>query len=107
MRLVTGLKRYLHKKHGEGLLSAASVQVRPCAACAAARGAGARVDLQLFKGGRGNRCGRRCNPVQPDRLVFDRICIPRPLVSESLILSYLCKQPLGHNKSWSWFCVGL
>lgn len=27
VRLVTGLKRYLHKKHGEGLLSAASVQV--------------------------------------------------------------------------------
>ena len=29
VRLVTGLKRYLHTKHGEGLLSAASVQVRP------------------------------------------------------------------------------
>ncbi len=28
MRLVTGLKRYLHTKHGEGLLSAASVQAR-------------------------------------------------------------------------------
>ncbi|KAK9840543.1 hypothetical protein WJX81_000451 [Elliptochloris bilobata] len=27
VRLVTGLKRYLHTKHGEGLLSAASVQV--------------------------------------------------------------------------------
>ena len=29
VRLVTGLKRYLHTKHGEGLLSAASVQVHP------------------------------------------------------------------------------
>ena len=28
VRLVTGLKRYLHTKHGEGLLSAASVQAR-------------------------------------------------------------------------------
>ena len=52
VRLVTGLKRYLHTKHGEGLLSAASVQVRPCAACPA-QGARARDYLQRVFRGRG------------------------------------------------------
>lgn len=59
VRLVTGLKRYLHTKHGEGLLSAGSVQVRPCAVCAAAWGAGARVYLQWgFSGERGDTPSR-------------------------------------------------